>query len=117
MVRQVAGDERDVQVPGLANRFAGVEALDVRQARLGDARQPGSRGGVDDVEPRVARSFGPASADEKSERPVLPGDPLERRLIALGRGAVRHRLEYLADGRHRDSLWLTTWGLRLAFIP
>src|SRR2546422_3152132 len=33
VVRQVAGDEWDVQVPGLANRLAVVEALEDREER------------------------------------------------------------------------------------
>src|SRR6266567_7105115 len=62
----------------------GDRGIHILLARLRDARQSRSRGGVDDVEPRVALSFGPAPADEYSERPILPRDPLERRLIALG---------------------------------
>jgi len=68
-------------------------AVHVRLAGLRDARQPGRGGGVDDVEPRVALSFGPAPADEQSECAVLPGDPLEGRLVALGRRPVGHRIE------------------------
>src|SRR5256885_985393 len=66
----------------------------------GGAPRPGGGGGVDDVDPRVAISFDPAPADEQSERTVPPGDPLEGRLVALGRRPVGHRFEDFGDRGH-----------------
>src|SRR5207302_9017431 len=72
----------------------------VRLARLRDARQRRSGGGVDDVERVAILSFGPPAPDEHPERSPVPLQPLERRLVALGRRPVCHRFEYLGDGRH-----------------
>ena len=73
----------------------GDRGVHVRPARLRDARQRRGRGRVDDVEPVAVLALGPAPADEQAERAAVSLQPLERGLIALGRGSIRHRLEDL----------------------
>src|SRR5438105_6689160 len=78
--------------------------VNVRLARLRDARQRRGRGRIDDVERVAVLALGPAPPDEQPERPPVPLQPLERRLVALGRGPIRHRLEDLAHRGHADLL-------------
>ena len=64
-------------------------------ACLYDPREPLGRRRVDDVEELAVRPFDPAPAEVDPECGVVAGEPIEGRLVTLGRGAVLHRLEDL----------------------
>src|SRR5205814_749104 len=85
----------------------------VRLARLRDARQRRGRGRIDDVERVAVLALGPAPADEQPECAAVSLQPLERRLVALGRGAVRHRLEDLAHRGHAELITTPTGSVAL----
>src|SRR2546426_502582 len=93
-------------VPGEAGptgeRLAGGahRGVHVGRACLRHPRQFRGRGRVDDVEPVAVLALGPLAAHEQPEVVAVMGDPLERRLVALGRGPVGHRFEQLGDRRH-----------------